>query len=228
MPAPRDQGREEFSMRLAILSAVVLAAATASAVAQTATPANAPAAQPLRQLASRTIAPWQVEWVGNDEKVNHCIVARGTRSDKPTAEEPKLMFVVDHGVAILRLRAEPFRFTEKKSLKASLTLPNGTELNPLAATSGPDRADMKLEPKEMDALLAVSYVDARVDGMTVRLPFAGAAEITPVWRECMANIGKPAKGWTDGEIDQLVKSVKNGRAKCTTNKRTNTTMCDVE
>lgn len=215
-------------MRLApILSAVVLAAATASAVAQTATPASAPAAQPFRQLASRTIAPWQVEWVGNDEKVNHCIVARGTKSDKPTAGEPKFMFVADNGIAILRLRAATFQFTEKKALKVTLVSPDGTERTPLAATAGPDLADMRLEPSEMNALLAGAYVDATVDGMTVRLSLAGAKEIVPAYRECMADIGKPAKGWTDGEIDQLVKSVKNGKAKCTTNKRTNTTMCDV-
>lgn len=215
-------------MRLAlILSAAVLVAATAPAVAQTTTPASAPAAQPLRQLASRTIAPWQVEWVGNDEKVNHCVVTRGTKSDKPTADAPKFTFVVDNGIAILRLRAEPFQFTEKKGLKATLTSPDGTERTPMAATSGPDRADMKLEPKDMEPLFAGAYVDATVEGMTVRLSFAGVNEIVPAWRECMAGIGKPAKGWTNGEIDQLVKQVKNGKAKCTTNKRTNVTMCDV-
>jgi hypothetical protein len=49
----------------------------------------------------------------------------------------------------------------------------------------------------------------------------------PAYRACMAAIGKPAKGWTDGEIDQLVKAVKGGRATCVENKRTNTTTCDV-
>ena len=66
------------------------------------------------------------------------------------------------------------------------------------------------------------------DGIAVRLSFAGAGEIMPAYRACMAGIGKPAKGWTDGEIDQLVKAVNNGKAKCVDDKRTNTMTCDVD
>jgi hypothetical protein len=154
-------------------------------------------------------------------------VARGTSSDKPTAGEPKFMFVVDRNIAILRLRAAPFQFTGKKALQVRLVSADGTERKPPAATAGPDLADMKLEPQEMAALLAAPNADATVDGMAVRLSFDGAKEIMTAYRECLADIGKPAKGWSNGEIDQLIKAVKTDRAKCVESKRANMTMCDV-
>jgi hypothetical protein len=62
----------------------------------------------------------------------------------------------------------------------------------------------------------------------VRLSFAGLEATKPAFDQCMANIGTPAKGWSSPEIDQLVSQVKHGKAKCTENKRTRVTMCDVD
>jgi hypothetical protein len=44
----------------------------------------------------------------------------------------------------------------------------------------------------------------------------------------MANIGTPAKGFSTQEFDQLISQVKRGKAKCTENKRTRVTTCDMD
>jgi hypothetical protein len=102
------------------------------------------------------------------------------------------------------------------------------ESKPAAATGGPDLADIRFESKERDALLASKHIDIKLDDSTVRLSFAGLTEAKADFDQCMANIGSPAKGFSNREIDQLAEKMKRGKAKCTENKRTRVTMCDVE
>ena len=47
---------------------------------QASTPAPPQAQQPFRKLEYSRIGPWEVAAIGNDEKVNHCALARGTSS----------------------------------------------------------------------------------------------------------------------------------------------------
>ena len=101
---------------------------------------------------------------------------------------------------------------------------------PIAATGGPDLADIRFsaERRELDALLATKHLDIRTDGSTVRLSFAGLTEAKADFDQCMANIGSPAKGWSSAEVDQLIGQIKRGKAKCSENKRTRVTTCDVD
>jgi hypothetical protein len=130
----------------------------------------------------------------------------------------------------VRVRDASYKFTEKKALAVTAITAEGVESTPLAATGGPDLADIRFsaEPQERDALLATKHVDIRMDAGTVRLSFAGLTEARRDFVQCMANIGSPAKGWSNAEIDQLIKQVNRGKAKCTENKRTRVTTCDVD
>ena len=72
---------------------------------QASTPASPQAPQPFRKLEYSRIGPWEVAAIGNDEKVNHCALARGTASPDPKQGEPKFLLLVDKETMILRLRA---------------------------------------------------------------------------------------------------------------------------
>jgi hypothetical protein len=207
-----------------MLALVALAASTNHA--QAAPPPQAQ--QPFRKLEYSRIGPWEVAAIGNDEKVNHCALARGTSSSEPKLGEPKFLLLVDTGWMILRLRAAEYQFTEKKALAVTAITAEGVESQPLAATGGPDLADIRFsaEPKERDALLATRHLDIRTEDATVRLSFEGLDEVQPAFKQCLANIGSPAKGWSDAEFAQIIKQVKRGKAKCATKK--NVTTCDVD
>lgn len=206
----------------------LLALVASTIYVQASTPAPPQAQQPFRQLEYSRIGPWQVAAIGNDAKVNHCALARGTSSADPKAGEPKFVLLVDKESMILRLRAAEYTFTEKKALAVTAITAEGVESKPLAATGGPDLADIRFsaEPKERDALLATKHLDIRTGDTTVRLAFDGLDEAQPAFQACLANIGSPAKGWSDAEFDQILKMVKRGKAKCTTKK--NVTTCDVD
>ncbi len=212
------------SVAYRLLAAPLLALALTVA-AQGATPAQP---QPFRKLEFSRIGPWEVAAIGNDEKVNHCALTRGTSSAELKPGEPKFTMIVDNTWMILRVRAADYRFSEKKGLAVTVTTAEGAESKPPAATGGPDLADIRFAPEERDALLKSKYLDIRLGESTVRLSFAGLDAAKPDFDQCMANIGSPTKGWSSAEIDQLASQIKRGKAKCVTNKRTNTTMCDVD
>ena len=60
----------------------------------------------------------------------------------------------------------------------------------------------------------------------MRLSFEGLDDVQAPFKQCLANIGSPAKGWSDAEFAQIIKQVKRGKAKCATKK--NVTTCDVD
>jgi len=206
-----------------------LIALVASNVFAYATTPAAPS-QPFRKLEYSRIGPWEVAAIGNDQMVNHCALTRGTSSAELKPGEPKFLMIVDRTWMILRVRDASYKFTEKKGLPVTVTTAEGVESKPLAATGGPDLADIRLsaEPKDIDALLATKHLDVRTEDSTVRLSFAGLAEAKADFDKCMANIGSPAKGWSSAEVDQLIKQVKRRKAKCTENKRTRVTTCDAD
>lgn len=218
--------RRSIIYRLLAVPALALALSVA---AHGATPDGAASqSQPLRKLEFSRIGPWEVAAIGNDEKVNHCALTRGTSSAELKPGEPKFTMIADAKWMILRVRAAEYQFTQKKALAVTLVTAVGAESKPAAASGGPDLADIRFTPEERDALLKTKYADIGLDGTTVRLSFAGLDAAKPALDQCMANIGSPVKGWSSREIDQLVSQVKRGKAKCVENKRTGVTMCDVD
>ena len=205
---------------------VALVASTIYVQASTPAPAREP--QPFRKLEYSRIGPWEVAAIGNDEKVNHCALARGTASPDPKQGEPKFLLLVDKETMILRLRAAEYKFTGKKARAVTAITAEGVESKPLAATGGPDLADVRFsaEPTERDALLSTKYLDIRTGDATVRLSFEGLDEVQPAFKQCLANIGSPPKGWSDAEFEQILEQVKRGKTKCATRK--NVTTCDVD
>jgi hypothetical protein len=207
----------------------LLALVASTIYVQASTPgAPAKQAQPFRKLEFSRIGPWEVAAIGNDEKVNHCALTRGTSSADLKPGEPKFTMIVDNKYMIVRVRDASYRFTERKGLAITATTAEGVESRPAAATGGPDLADIRFESQERDALLASKHIDIKLEDSTVRLSFAGLAAAKGEFDQCMANIGSPAKGFSNREIDQLVGKVKRGTAKCTENKRTGVMMCDVD
>jgi len=173
--------------------------------------------QPFRKLEYSRIGPWEVAAIGNDEKVNHCALARGTASPDPKQGEPKFLLLVDKETMILRLRAAEYKFTGKKALAVTAITAEGVESKPLAATGGPDLADVRFsaEPTERDALLSTKHLDIRTGDATVRLSFEGLDEAQPAFKQCLANIGSPAKGWSDAEFEHhLVVVQRLGKTRC--------------
>jgi len=198
---------------------------------QASTPSAPPAQQPFRKLNFSRIGPWEVAAIGNDEKVNHCALTRGTSSADLKPGEPKFLLIVDNGWMILRVRDVSYKFTERKSLAVTVVTAEGVESKPAAATGGRDLADIRFsaEPKERDALLATKHLDVRLDSdAPVRLSFSDLARAKGEFDQCMANIGTPAKTFGEREVDQLVSQIKRGKAKCAENERTGVIMCDVD
>ena len=206
----------------------LIALVASNVFAYAATPAGPQ--QPFRKLEFSRIGPWEIAAIGNDERVNHCALTRGTSTAELKAGEPKFLMIVDRAWMILRVRDASYRFTEKKGLHVTVTTAEGVESKPLAAAGGPDLADIRLsaEPRDIDALLATRYLDIRAEDSNVRLSFAGLAAAKADFDQCMANIGSPAKGWSSTEVDQLINQVRRGRAKCSEDKRTRVTTCEVD
>jgi hypothetical protein len=217
-----------------ILMPGLIALATSTIYVQASTPSAPPAQQqPFRKLNYSRIAGWEVAWIGNDEKVNHCALTRGTSSADLKPGEPKFLMIVDNTWMILRVRDAGYKFTERKQLAVTTITAEGVESRPAAATGGPDLADIRFsaEPKAREALLATGHLDIRMEGAgdaPVRLMFSGLAEAKAEFDQCIANIGTPAKGFSESELDQLISQVKRGKARCTENKRTRVTTCDVD
>jgi hypothetical protein len=215
---------------LAASTIYVHAAPPSAPAAQSHTQSHTQAQQPFRKLNHSRIGPWEVAWIGNDQKVNHCALTRGTSSADLKPGEPKFLMIVDETWMILRVRDASFKFAEKKQLAVTATTAEGIESRPPAATGGPDLADIRFsaEPKERDALLATRHLDIRMDETTTRLSFSGLAAAKAEFDQCMANIGTPAQGFSKDELDEVIRQVKRGTAKCTENKRTRVTSCDVD
>ena len=131
---------------------------------------------------------------------------------------------------ILRVRDASYKFTEKKALSVTVTTAEGTQSQPLAATGGPDLADIRFSADAGNSTrcsppnISTSAPTARPCGCS----FAGLAEAKADFDQCMANIGSPAKGWSSAEVDRLIGQIKRGKAKCSENKRTRVTTCDVD
>jgi hypothetical protein len=216
--------------RIVMPGLIALAASTIYVHAATPSAPAAQQQQPFRKLNHSRIGPWEVAWIGNDQKVNHCALTRGTSSADLKPGEPKFLMIVDNTWMILRVQDASFKFTEKKALPVSVITAEGVESKPEAATSGPDRADIRFsaEAKVRNALLATGHLDIRMDDGTVRLAFSGLDAAKAEFDQCMANIGTPAKGFSKNELDQLIQQVERGKAKCTENKRTRVTTCDVD
>jgi hypothetical protein len=215
---------------LAASTIYVHAAPPSAPAAQSHTQSHTQSQQPFRKLNHSRIGPWEVAWIGNDQKVNHCALTRGTSSADLKPGEPKFLMIVDETWMILRVRDASFKFAEKKQLAVTATTAEGIESRPPAATGGPDLADIRFsaEPKERDALLATRHLDIRMDETTTRLSFSGLAAAKAEFDQCMANIGTPAQGFSKDELDEVIRQVKRGTAKCTENKRTRVTSCDVD
>jgi hypothetical protein len=199
----------------------VLLAVLAPALAQAAQPA-----QPLRPLSSFSSGSWQVVTVGTDERVNHCAVERGSFAAKPKPGEPRVMFQVDEQWAILSVRSTDYRFAGKKPLAITLVGSDGTEQTPKAAAGGWDRADIAYANGKPDLLplVALKYLDVRMDDTSVRVPMDGFAEVLLAFSDCVKSIGKPAEGWTTSEVDALIGAVSRGEAKC--REESGRTICD--
>lgn len=204
-----------------------LAASTIYVHAATPSAPSQPQPQSFRKLEFSRTAGWEVAAIGNDEKVNHCALTRGAKSAELTAGEPKFTVIADGKWTILRVRDVSYQFTEKKALEVTVVTAEGAESKPLAATGGPDLADIRFTAEEREALLASKHLDVRMGEGSVRLSFANLREAKADFDKCMANVGAPAKGWSKREVDNLITQVKRGTAKCTENKRTGVTMCDV-
>jgi hypothetical protein len=161
---------------------------------------------------------------------NHCALARGTASPDPKQGEPKFLLLVDKGdddpAACARAeykftrgkRRSPSRRSPRRAWRASRSPQPAGRTSPTSASSA--------EPTERDALLSTKYLDIRTGDATVRLSFEGLDEARPAFKQCLANIGSPAKGWSDAEFEQILEQVKRGKTKCATRK--NVTTCDVD
>src|SRR6187455_1092509 len=110
----------------------LVALAASTIYVQASTPASPQAPQPFRKLEYSRIGPWEVAAIGNDEKINHCALTRGTSSAELKPGEPKFLMIVDRAWMILRVRDSSYKFTEKKGLPVTVTTAEGVESNPLA------------------------------------------------------------------------------------------------
>jgi hypothetical protein len=185
-------------------------------------------AENFRKLEWQVVAPWEVAWIGNDKKVNHCILARGGFDAAPTKDDPRLMIVADRDNVILRVRAAPYRFTAARRIAVSLVTADGAALSPLAAVAGPDLVDIKLDNQRalLDRFAASGHMELRAEDMTVRLRLDRMGEALEAYDRCMRDIGAPAKGFSGAEIDEIAELIGAGRANCNEDGRTGVLTCE--
>lgn len=174
-----------LTMIRTVLAAIAATAAVASAAAQ-------PAA-PVRPLAVPAAGQWAVVPVG-DRTVSYC--AMGLRSDEaaPLPGRPQFMIGADDRFAILRVRAAEWSFGAGGDVAVTLVNSEGAEHRPQAVVRGTDLIDVAFgtDPRQVAELARSSHLDIRAEGTIVRLPLLGLADVLPAYRDCLANVGKPA------------------------------------
>lgn len=181
-----------------------------------------------RKLEWEVISPWEIAWIGNDKKVNHCILARGDFDAAPTKDDPRMMIVADRDNVILRVRAAPYRFTAARRIAVTLATADGASQSPLAAVAGPDLVDIKLDNERalLDRFAASGQLELRAEETVVRLRLDRMAEALKPYDTCMNDIGAPAKGFSAAEIDEIAHVIGAGRANCNENRRARIVTCE--
>ena len=116
--------------RIVMPGLIALVASTIYVQAATPTAPPAQPQQPFRKLEYSRIGPWEVAAIGNDEKVNHCALTRGTSSADLKPGEPKFCMIVDNTWMIVRVRDASYKFTEKKALAVTAITAEGVESTP--------------------------------------------------------------------------------------------------
>ena len=173
-----------FRTALIALAAIAATAAASSAAAQ--------GASPVRTFNQN--GQWEVVKAGQTA-VSHCVM--GVRSDAaaPTTGKPQFMITADNEFAILRVRAAEWKFDGARSIAVTLAT-DGNERQHDAFVRGQDLIDIAFgaESERLNELAASGHIDIKTEGTNVRLSLAGLADALPAFRDCLANIGKPAAG----------------------------------
>jgi len=169
-----------FRTVLTAIAAIAAVAAASSAAAQ--------GASPVRTLNK---SQWEVV-KGGQSTISHCVM--GVRSDAsaPTNGKPQFMITADKDFAILRVRAAEWTFNGARSIDVTLKTGKG-ESQPGAMVSGRDLIDIAFGSDS--ELATAGHIEIKTEGTTVRLSLAGIADALPAYRDCLANIGKPANGY---------------------------------
>jgi hypothetical protein len=174
-----------FRTALTAFAAIAAIAAASSAAAQ--------GASPVRTFNQN--GKWEVVKAGQTA-ISHCVM--GVRSDAaaPTTGKPQFMITADNDFAILRVRAAEWKFDGARSIAVTLATANGGERQPDAFVRGQDLIDIAFgaESERLNELATAGHIDIKTEGTNVRLSLAGLADALPAFRDCLANIGKPANG----------------------------------
>ncbi len=203
-----------------------LLAVVALAVTAVSTTATAQSPAPWRKLASTATGGYEVAWIGNDEKVNHCALGYRGHDFTPRPGKPQFMLTAERNVVILRVWSTEWKFDAPRPIAVTLVTADGQERKPLAKVHGPHLVDIMFgtEPERMAELIASGRLEVRTEAATVRIALRGLAGAMPAFNQCMAAIGKPAKGWTDKEIEEIL-----GRNPvCAKDKRHGVTVCEID
>lgn len=184
-------------------------------------------AESFRKLEWEVISPWEVAWIGNDQKVNHCILVRGDFDAAPQKDDPRLMIVADRDNVILRVRATAYRFEAARRIAVTVVTADGAAQTPLAAVAGPDLVDIKLDNERalLDRFAASGQLDVRAEGTAVRLRLDRMGEALKPYDACMNDIGAPAKGFSAAEIDEMAELTGAGRVDCKEDRRAGVLTC---
>jgi len=203
---------EQPMRRLALfgLLATVLVASAAPAFAQSATPASAPAAQAFRKLEYSRSGGWEIAAIGNDEKVNHCMLTRGTSSADPKPGAPKFAFAsTKPGRSCSFAR----RTSNTPRRRASRDRDDGGRHREQAA--GCDRrSDLAISAsarRRSSTRCSHQHLDVRVEDITVRSRLRSQRDQGRA-RSMHGEYRQPGEGWSKGEFERILKQVKRGTA----------------
>ena len=139
--------------------------------------------------------------------------------------------IVDTSWMILRVRDAGYKFTEKKPLAVRPGTAEGVELKRHAVTGGRTWLTFASAPSRRRATRCSrpgtstsAWILPRCDSRSRPRARVDSSSIN-----CMTNIGTPSqRASSKDEFDQLFRQVKRGTAKCSENKRTRVTTCDVD
>lgn len=122
-----------------------------------------------RPLRINAYGPWQVVIWGTGNRIDYCTLIRFAG----LATTPNYGIRVDKSGATFSIQTTVWNLTPKTQVNLLVTPADGAERELAAMAVSRKRADVEFDLKGpfLDQLRAAKYLDVRLDGVSVRLPF---------------------------------------------------------
>jgi hypothetical protein len=146
----------------------------------------------LRPIGVSTVGPWEVVMWGAARRINYCTLVRVATPISIATYG----VMVDNEAMILSVDTGAWQLTPRTTPQLTLALSSGEEQQRTGTVVSARRINVVYAADNdlLDQLQSSTYVDIRVDGQSVRLPFDGFATARQVFDICVQRIGGEVEG----------------------------------